>query len=891
MRRLRAWLLRFSGMFQRRRRDQDLTEELEGHLRMHIDDNLRTGMTPEEARRHALIRLGGIESIKEDYRDRRGLPLLEGLVRDLRFAFRTLRRNPGFSLIVIITLALGIGANAAIFSAVYGVLLRPLPYQDGGQLVVLHQQAPAAHLSNVPFSVPEIFDYRQYSHTLNAVVEYHSMDFLLLGNDSAERVKSGIVSANFFDALGVRPLLGRTFVAADDSPNADAVIVLSYQYWQRHEGGEANIVGRVYQMNDRPHTVIGVLPPIPQYPEENDIYLPTSACPFRSSPKVIADRSMRMMTAFGRIKPGIPLASAQADLAVVANQMANQHPDSYPKEYGYALAADPLKQDLTRHARTTLLVLLGAAGFVLLIACANVANLQLARLLTRGRELAVRAALGASRARIIRQLLTETILLSFTGGALGLALAYPTLTLLVRFAARFTTRAAEVRIDPMVLVFTLAVSVISGLVFGLVPALSLGSRVSDALKQDSGQTTSSSGRQRLRTGLVLMQVAVSFILLIGAGLMIRSFLRLEQVDPGFNPDHVLVLNLSPNYSRFPKDEQQAETLLLGDNVLRALRSLAAVESVGMTSTFPLGQGTMARGPDSNRFQIEGRVVSQGELQPFTDATGVSPGYFETIRQPLMRGRMFSERDDGKAPNVAIINQTMVRHRWPAQDPIGKRISFDGGKTWITIVGIVGDAREYGLDHAIGDEVYVPMKQAGFSGGLVVRTAIDPEQMVSLVRKTIHDVDSQIAVDQVDTLERLRHESVASSRVTAILLGIFAGLALLISVSGIAGIMALSVSQRTRELGIRMALGQPKPSVVFMVVRQGLVIAMAGTVLGLAGAGALGRLLSSLLYETSPTDVLTFVAVSLIFVAVAALSCFVPAHRVTRIDPFAALRQE
>jgi putative ABC transport system permease protein len=890
MRQMRAWLVRLTGLFNKQRRDAELAAELESHLQMHIEDNLRSGMTLQEARRQALIKLGGMEPTKEDYRDRRGIPVLENLMQDLRYGFRVLLKNPGFSLMVIVTLALGIGVNTAIFSAVYGVLLRPLPYQDGGRLVVLHQQATQAHVTNVLFSVPEIADYRENNHTLDAVVEYHSMDFLLLGNDSAERVKSGVVSANFFNVLGVRPLLGRTFVAGDDSPNADAVIVLSYNYWRRR-GGDPDIVGKVFQMNDRPHTVIGVLAPIPQYPEENDIYLPISACPARSSARVIGDRGMHMMTVFGRMRPGAALSTAQADLGMVASQIAQHNPDFYAKEDGYGLLAAPLKQDLTRRARSTLLVLLGAAGFVLLIACANVANLLLARLLTREREMAVRGALGASRSRLVRQLLTETTLLSLAGGALGLALTYPTLALLVKFASRFTTRASEVRVDPVVLLFTLVVSVVSGLLFGFVPALSTGSQVSDALKQGSGQSTSSVGRQRLRAGLVLVQVAVSFILLIGAGLMIRSFIKLANVDPGFSPDHVLTLNLSPNYSRYPQDQMPKQMLALADNVLRSIRNTRGVDSAALTSTFPMSEQAMALGPDHLKFQIEGRPVSKGELPALTDETVVSPGYFETIRQPLLRGRTFTERDDAETPLVGVINQTMARDRWASDDPVGRRVSFDQGKTWITIVGVVGDAKEYGLDRPIGDELYIPVKQGGFRGGLVVRTAVDPASMIGLIRKTLHDLDSQIAVDQVQTLENLRRESMASPRVTTILLSIFAALALVISISGIAGIMALSVSQRTRELGIRMALGQSKESVIYMVVRRGMLIAVAGTALGLVGAGVLGRLLSSLLYATSPTDGFTFAVVSLLFVAAAAVSCFMPAHKVTLIDPFVALRQE
>lgn len=641
-------------------------------------------------------------------------------------------------------------------------------------------------------------------------------------------------------------------------------------------------------MNNRPHTVIGVLPAIPQYPTESDVYMPTSQCPFRSSPSFIQNRQARMMNAFGRLKPGVPLKQAQADLATIASQLENAYPDVYPKGSGYAMAAAPLRDELTRRARTTFLVLLGAAGFVLLIACANVANLLLARLLKLERELAVRAALGASKARLVRQLLTESVLLSMAGGALGLALAPSAVTLLAKFVERFTTRAAEVRIDGPVLLFTVCVSVATGLLFGLAPAFSSGQHVSDALKQGTGRTTASLGRQRLRGLLVVAQVAVSFMLLIGAGLMIRSFINLQEVDPGFNPDRLLTLRLTPNFSRYTTNDQ---FITLWHHVLRRISGVGALQSVALASNFPFNPNGLASGPSNTTFEIEGRRVPKGELAPLVDITVISPDYFQTIRQPMVKGRTFTEHDTAKALNVAVVNQTMVRHRWRAQDPVGRRITFDVGKTWITIIGVVGDVKEYGLDRTIGDEIYLPVDQAGFAGNLVVRTALDPLTVLPLVRSALHDVDPQLAVDQVATIERLQHESVASPRVTAILLGLFAALALLISATGIGAVMALSVSQRRHELGIRMALGAPRESILRMVVRQGLGWALAGTMLGILGAFALTRLLSALLYATSPTDVLTFCAVSLLFLAVAAVACFIPARQVTSIDPLIALRQE
>jgi len=591
---------------------------------------------------------------------------------------------------------------------------------------------------------------------------------------------------------------------------------------------------------------------------------------------------------FGRLKPGVSLRSAQADLSTIARQLESSYPKDYPKEYGYGLALAPLHEELIQRARLTLIVLLGAAGFVLLIACANVANLMLARVLKRERELAVRSALGASKLRLIRQLLTEAVMLALAGGALGLFIAPPALQLLVKFAARFTTRAGEVRIDWPVLLFTLLASIVAGILAGFVPAISSSRQITDALKQATAQTTTSGSRQRMRSALVVAQVTVSFMLLVGAGLMLRSVVNLQRVDPGFRVDHLLTLRMSANFSKYTTNQDFEQ---LSDNVLRKVSTVAGVESAGIASNYPFSKQGIVSGPGNTGIQIEGRLQAPGETPPQIDLTLVSTDYFNAIRQPLLAGRFFTDHDDHKAVTVGIINQTMRRHFWPMEDPIGKRLSIDQGQSWIKIAGVVGDAREYGLQREVLDELYIPVKQFGGAGRLVVRTATDPLSMVPLIRAALHDVDPQLAIDQVDSMDRLERDSMASPRTTTILLAIFAGLALLISATGIAGVMALSINQRSHELGIRLALGQSKTSVLQMVVRQGLALAVMGTIVGIVGALALARLLSSLLYQTSPTDVLTYSAVALVFILAAAISCFVPAHRVTLIDPSQALRQE
>jgi predicted permease len=764
--------------------------------------------------------------------------------------------------------------------------------------VVLHQLKTKGETLDIPFSVLELSDYGTQNHTLEGIVEHHTMVFLLSDSQTAERVQTAVVSGNFFDVLGVKPLLGRTFVSADDQPGAAPVIVLSYKYWQQHRNGDPQIVGKIFEMNSKPHTVIGVLPPIPQYPSESDLYMTTVQCPTRSSARFKANRRARMMTAFARVKPGVTLDQAQADLSVIASQMERANPQVYPPQAGYAMEAVALRDDLTHTARTTFFVLLAGAGFVLLIACANVANLMLARLLRLEREMAVRAALGATKTRLLRQLLTESILVSLTGGLFGLALAPLALSILVKFAARYTTRASEVHIDAPVLLFTLLIAMGTGIVFGLAPAFSSSKRAAESLKQGSGRTTSGRGRQALRSALVVTQVAVSFVLLIGAGLMARSFIKLMEVNPGFRTDHLLTMRLTPNFGKYTG----AKIKTLIDSITRHVSAINGLEGVTLVSSVPLSPSGIANGPGNNDFLIYGRPLAPGEMAPTVDITVSDERYFETIGQPLIEGRVYNEHDDQKALPVAVINQTMARRNWPSGSAVGQRIAFAFKPDfWITIVGVVSDTHEYGLAKPTKDEIYMPMAQnypdavtasvGGFTGNLIVRTGFDPSAVTPLVTAALRDVDPFMGVDQVGTMESFHYESMAPPRVTATLLGIFAALALLISTSGIAAVMTLSVTERTRELGIRMALGAERSKIIAMVVRQGLALAFIGVAVGICGAMALTRLLASLLYATSPTDVITFLFVSLVFLTVGAAACFVPARQVTSIDPLVALREE
>ena len=877
-------ILRF--LLRRPEVERELDAELQYHVDRQTELNVARGMQPAEARRQALISVGGIAPLKDECREARLGRTIEVLLQDVRYGLRVLRKNPGYACATIATLALGIGANTAIFSLIYGVFLRPLPYRDGGQLVVLHQNVKQSKQNDIGFSPLEMADYAEHNHTLNGAVEHHAMTFLLIGKDSAERVATSVVSVNFFDILGVKPLLGRTFLPSDDNRTA-AVLVLSYQYWQSHQGGDPNIVGKVFQMNNLPHTVIGVLPPIPQYPQESDVYMPTWQCPFRSNPRNIANRRFRLIShVFARLKPGVSLQQAQNDLAVVSGQVCSAHPETYLAGAGFQVAADSLQYDLTHEANTTLLVLLAVSAFVLLVACANVANMMLARLLKLERELAVRTALGAGRLRLVRQLLTESALLSLAGGAVGLTVAPLTLRMLIGFASRFTPRANEVRIDAPVLLFTLAVSLATGLLFGLLPALAPWKNMSDSLLHGT-RVSAGRGKQILRSSLVVAQVAVSFLLLIGAGLMIRSFQKMGAENPGFDPNRLLAMRVSTGFSRYTDNISQSQ---LRDTISRKVGALGGVSATGWISNPPFSPSGIQAGPGTQDFEIEGQPISKGAALPTVDLTLADTNYFQTVRQPLVKGRYFTDHDDDKTIPVALINQTMARHRWPNEDPVGKRIMFDH-QHWVTIVGIVGDTREYGLQRATLDELYLAANQFGGATSLVVRTAGNPDAMLQAIRTAVHEVDPLLAIDQVNTMARFEFDSLAPPRLMTILLAIFAGLAVLISASGIAAVMALTVTQRTHELGVRLALGARHGAIVGMVVRHGLTMALCGTAIGVAGAAALARLLSTLLYATSPTDVPTYLAVGLIFLAVAALACYIPARQVTTIDPLNALRQE
>ena len=870
------------ALFRRSAVERELKREVDFHVEMETQANVRHGLAGDAARQEALRHFGAVEQVKDECRDAWGTRFLDHLRQDVGYGLRGLRRNPGFSAIVVLTLALGIGANTAIFSVVHGVLLRDLPYTEPGRLVMVNQSAPRAGQNILGFSVPDFMDFRERNRAFVGMSEYHSMWFILLGRPEPERVQTGVVSDNFFDLLGVKPLLGRGFLPGEDKQGAAPVLMLSYDYWKRSFGGDPNVVGQVFEMNNKPHTVVGVLPPLPAFPNADQVFMPASACPFRGANTTLTNRNGRIIAnVFARLREGVTMGQAADDTRRVASEMCSAFPQNYPKDDGYSADLQGIASAFTGNARMPLLVLLATSGLVLLIACANVANLTLARLVRRDRELAVRVALGAGRRRIFRQLLTESLLLALVGGAAGLLLASAGLHLLVDYASRFLPRADEIAINGQVLCFTLGVSLLTGLFFGSRPPLPVGNALVNTLKDGSRGT--STGNHRLRSLLVVGQVAISVPLLVGAGLAARSLYNLQQIDPGIQTTRVLAAAINLNWTKY---NDVPKRYAFWERSMNEAAKLAAAESVAVSGVEPLNGLVNFPTP----FRLEHQALEPNAPSPRATALVDSEDYFKVIGQPLLRGRMFNSSDTREAPRVVILNQAIASHYWPTEDPIGKRLTFDNGTTWATIVGIVANTRQQ-LNTEPVDEIHLPLRASGGlnSATILVRTAAAPATLSRDLRAAIHRVDPQQPVTRIETLEQVRTGSLAPPRLIATLLGLFAVLALVITAAGVGGVLAFSVSQRTQEIGIRMALGASRSDVMWMVLRQGLTLVGLGLAVGTVAALLLTRLMSSVLFGVPPTDPLTFVAVLVILMLVAVLACLMPTRRATSINPVVALR--
>ena len=870
--------------------DRELHAEVRFHIEMETEKYIRQGMDPDAARTKALRNFGPMEKHKEEAREARGVGWFEELVQDLRYGTRTLLKNPGFAALAILTLGLGIGANTAIFSVINGVLLKPLPYANGDRLVLIQQQTPLARQQNFPVSITELYDYRKQLASFEGIVEFHQMNFDLLRRGEPDRVATGVVSPNFFTALGIKPILGRDFVETDDDEGAEAVLILGYAYWQSRFGSDPTIIGQVFQMNDRPHTVVGVLPSVPHYPNEVDVYMPTSACPFRAAAErqIATARRPFGVQVFGLLKQGVSPRTAATEVATVGERFKTDFPETYRAGDGFRATTANVLEQMTVGARQLLFILLGTTGLILLIACANVANLTLARMLRRDRELAMRTALGAGRWRLVRQLLTESTVLAVAGGIVGIAFAWSTIDMLTTFVGRFTARTHQIDIDPGVLGFTLLIAVGTGLLFGTFPAMAARVNPVTALKTGGKGTGDTGGRRRVQSALIVGQVAVSVVLLIGAGLMLLSFYRLQRVEAGYKAERVMSAEVFGNFTKYPDAQSQ---LRMYTSVLERLENTPGVVSAAVTSGVPLA-GTV---PGNTRFQISGRTYETPDQRPIATIRVASPKYFDTLGIPIRRGRGFEELDHETAPRVALVNEAMLRE-WGGRDPIGSEIAFgqpvNGEPAWRTVVGIAGDVKDFGLDRDAVAQIYIPLRQSGgLAGRVLVRMNGDPAQAATVITAAVRAVDQDLPIENVRTLDEIRERYLATPKLTAVLLTIFATLALLVTLTGITGVIAQSVSQRTQEFGLRMALGATQNSVLRMVLGQGLLLVGIGLTIGIGGAVAFARVLKTYLYDTAPTDPLAFAIVATAFIVAGVLACIGPAWRATTVDPMLALRAE
>lgn len=818
------------------------------------------------------------------------------LWQDVRYGARMLLKNPGITAVVILALALGIGANTAIFSVVNTVLLRPLPYDDAGRLVFLSESSKA--MDEISISYPDFTDFRNQNRSFESLGVYNRNSYNLVGNGEPERILAGQVSADLFSALRARPAIGRVFTNDEDKPGGAPVVVLSYALWQRRFGGQTSILNQPLTFNNKSYTVIGVMPPDFQYPSRVEMWVPVG--------QLSGDASWQQrgnhpgLYGVARLKPGVTIEQARADMKNIAANLEQQYPDS---NSGGGALVQPLLEVFVGNVRRTLWVLFAAVGFVLLIACANIANLLLARASGRQKEMAIRAAMGAGRWRIARQLLTESVVLALIGGSLGLLISRWGIQLILFISPNAIPRSREISLDWRVLAFTLGVAFLTGILFGLVPAMQAGIvDVHETLKETGRGIT---GRHWLRSSLVVVEVATTLVLLIGAGLMIRSFYRLQKVNPGFSYEHLTSFSVSVPQKKYANGEQQSAFF---NRLLENIRGLPGVEAAAAASGLPLGNNGW-----QTSFIVEGRPLPPLDQTPLMEACLVTPDYFRAMNIPLKRGRYFNDHDDRShlagrdlskltedekqqaGLNSVIIDEEFARRHWPTENPIGKRIKLgrDDKASVLTVLGVVGRVKMEGLSQDSNRvQGYFPFAQNPFGGmTVIIKAAGDPNQLIAAIRQQVKAVDADQPIYNIRTMNEIRSDSVAPERLNLTLLSIFAGIALLLAIVGIYGVMSYSVSQRTHEIGIRMAIGAKPGDVFRMVIGQGMTLTLIGIAFGLIGAFGLTRLMTTMLFGVQPTDPVTFAVIAALLMLVAVVACYVPSRRATKVDPLVALRYE
>src|SRR5215831_14419253 len=879
-------------------REAEIVEELSQHLEQEYERAVSGGASEEEAREKVLDELNTSVLLRRELRNverrvsqdpitsgtRSKVNIFSDIGQDVRYALRMLAKNPAFTAIAVVALALGIGANTAIFSVVNAVLLRPLSFKHPEQLVMLWENA--AHLG-FPKDTPSpanFLDWQKQTQSFTGMAAMVERSFNLTGVGEPERLEGRRVSANLFDLLGMPALLGRTFVADDDRPGSH-VVLLSHSLWQRRFGSDPGVIGRALTLNGESYTVVGVMPRFVQLPgyatRSDQLWVPVA---FRQ--EEASQRGNHFLEVIGRLKSGITLKQAQAEMDTIAARLEQQYP-TYNIRRGAAVV--PLHEQVVGDIKPALLVLLGAVGFVLFIACANVANLLLARGAVRQKEIALRLALGASRSRLTRQLLTESVLLAMFGAGFGLLLALAGICALKTFIPAATSQVQTIHIDARVLIFTAVVTVLTGIAFGLAPAIqSSHLDLNDTLKEGGRDSAGSSKGNRARGILVIGEVAVSFVLLIGAGLLINSFVHLRNLHPGFRADHLLTMKVDLSEVKYPGGDRRAAFF---DEVIRRVRALPGVQSAAVAGNLPLTYNG-----DSTSVSVEGIPDPPPDQQLDVIFRAIGPGYFNTMGIPIIRGHDFTDHDNANSKDAVIISEKTAQHFWPGQDPIGKRLKPGLGKSdspWREVIGVVKDVRQNDLVAPPKMQMYFTYRQLKnlAPNALVVRTSIEPVSLGGSVRDAIWSVDKDQTVADIDSMNHIVAESVARQRFSMLLLGLFAALALLLASVGIYGVMSYSVAQRTREIGIRIALGARRTDVLQMTVMQGLKLVGAGMVLGLAAAFLLTRVMTSLLYGISATDPRTFAGISLVLFAVAILASYIPALRATKVDPIIALRAQ